>query len=59
MTWKQYGHVALLGAAIAFGDIVASHFNGSQLGALHILVSCVLTALVTAKVIDTSLKARI
>jgi hypothetical protein len=55
MSIHQYGYVALLGAAVAVGDIAASQFNGSSLGTLHVVVSCIITALVTAKM-SASLK---
>ena len=50
MSIQQYGYAALVGAAIAGGDIAASQVNGSSLGALHVVVSCIITALVTAKI---------
>jgi len=57
MNWKQYGYAALLGAGIAFGDIIASRFGGTNLGATHVIVSCILTALLTVKTLSASLKA--
>jgi uncharacterized membrane-anchored protein len=50
MIWKQYAYAALVGAGIAFGDIISSRINGSGLGATHVIVSCVLTALMIVKI---------
>jgi hypothetical protein len=49
MIWKQYSHAALVGANIAFGLIIASRIGDSGLGAAHVIVGCILTAIVTAK----------
>jgi len=57
MTMKQYAHVALVGAAVALGDIAVSQFNGQHLGGLHVLACCILTALVAAKVVAVSQRA--
>jgi len=57
MNAKQYVHVALVGAAVALGDIATSQLNGRPLGTLDVLVCCVLTALVTAKVVRVSQRA--
>ncbi len=57
MTTKQNAHVALVGAAVALGDIAVSHFNGRAPGALHVLICCILTAHLTARILSASLRA--
>jgi hypothetical protein len=47
--WKQYSHAALVGASIAFGIIIASRIGDSSLGAAHVIVGCILTAMMVAK----------
>ncbi len=49
MISKQYAYAALLGACVAFGDIIAGRVSNSGLGATHILVCCVLTAIIAVK----------
>jgi hypothetical protein len=50
MIWKQYAYAALVGGGIAFGDIIASRFSDSGLGATHVVVSCILTAIMTVQI---------
>jgi len=57
MSWKQYGHVVLIGASSAFGMIIASLIGGTSLGATHVIVGCIITALITAKTLTVSFKA--
>lgn len=49
MIWKEYGYAALVGAGIAFGVIIASRLGGSGLGAAHVMVGCIITAIMTVK----------
>ncbi len=49
MIWKQYSYAALVGVGISFGVIIASRIGGSGLGAAHVVVGCILTAIMTAK----------
>jgi hypothetical protein len=49
MTWKQYSYAALVGAGIAFGIIIASRLRDSGLGAAHVIVGCILSAILTVK----------
>jgi hypothetical protein len=49
MIWKHNSHAALLGASIAFGLITASRIGDSGLGAAHVIVGCIITAIMTAK----------
>lgn len=49
MIWKQYSYAALVGAGIAFGVIIASHLGDSGLGAAHVIVGCILSAILTVK----------
>jgi hypothetical protein len=49
MIWKQYTYAALVGACIALGVIIASRISDSGLGAAHIIVGCILTAIMTVK----------
>ena len=57
MIWKQYSYAVLVGAAIAFGVIIASRLSDSGLGAAHVIVGCILTAIImtikTTKVADS------
>jgi len=38
-----------VGASIAFGIIIASRIGDSSLGAAHVIVVCILTAMMVAK----------
>ena len=49
MIWKQYTYAALVGACVAFGVIIASRISDSGLGAAHVIVGCILTAIMTVK----------
>ena len=49
MIWKQYNYAALAGACIAFGVIAAGRIGDHSLGAAHVVVACVLTAILTVK----------
>jgi hypothetical protein len=49
MIWKQYTYAALVGACIALGVIIASRISDRGLGAAHIIVGCILTAILTVK----------
>ncbi len=57
MTAKQHTHVALVGAAVALGAIVAAQLAGHPIGAAHLLVCCIATAFVTAKVVNATQRA--
>jgi hypothetical protein len=54
MIWKQYSYAALVGVGIAFGVIIASRVGDSGLGAAHVIVGCVLTAIMTVKTIKVA-----
>ena len=49
MIWKQYSYAALVGAGIAFGVIIASRISDGGLGAAHVIVGCILTAIMTVR----------
>jgi len=49
MIWKQYSYAALVGACVAFGIIAASRIDDHSLGAAHVIVGCILTAILTVK----------
>jgi threonine/homoserine efflux transporter RhtA len=49
MIWKQYTYAALVGACIAFGVIIASRIGDSGLGTAHVIVGCILTAIISVK----------
>jgi hypothetical protein len=49
MIRKQYSYAVLVGAGIAFGEIIATRLSGSGLGAAHLIVGCILTAILTVK----------
>ena len=49
MIWKQYSYAALVGAGIAFGVIIASRISDSGLGGAHVIVGCILTAIMTVR----------
>jgi hypothetical protein len=49
MIWRHYSCAALVGVFIAFGVIIASRISASGLGAAHVIVGCILTAMMTVK----------
>ena len=55
MIWKRYSYSALVGAAIAFGIIIASRIGEHGLGAAHVIVGCILTAMIVVKTTTVSL----
>jgi hypothetical protein len=57
MSWKQYGYAVLLGSGIGVGIIIGSRIGDSSLGWAHVIVGCILTALMTVKTLSVSLKA--
>jgi hypothetical protein len=55
MNWKQYATVAAIGFACAGGSISVTLPFGRPLTALHLVLACLVTALVTAKNVSASL----
>jgi hypothetical protein len=49
MIRKQYSYAVLVGAGVAFGEIIATRISDSGLGAAHLIVGCILTAILTVK----------
>ncbi|MGB6539679.1 MAG: hypothetical protein WBF03_02245 [Xanthobacteraceae bacterium] len=49
MIRKQYSYAVLVGAGLAFGEIIAARFSDNGLGAAHLVVGCILTAILTVK----------
>jgi hypothetical protein len=49
MSWKQYGYAVLIAAGIALGIVIVGHVGGNRLGAAHVIVGCILTALMVVK----------
>ncbi len=56
MICKRYSYAALVGACSAFGIIIASRIGDHGLGAAHVIVGCILTAIITVKTTTVSLE---
>jgi hypothetical protein len=55
MGWKRYAHVALMGAASGIGVVIAARIGQHGLTAAHVIVGCIATAIVTAKVTEVAI----
>jgi hypothetical protein len=58
MIRKQYSYAVLVGAGIAFGEIIATRISGNGLGAAHLIVGCILTAILTVKTATGTMTAK-
>ena len=57
MIRKQYSYAVLVGAGIALGEIIATRLSGG-LGAAHLIVGCILTAILTVKTTTATMTAK-